>query len=157
MKNTIISLIAALAVFTAKADTNSLFNSRELSISIGSSYGLDGHYDANLSVGASYSFTKNFILESELPVYQSQGTSVDRVSAGLAYRYPVARIFAPTIRAGTTYAWNTKDFDGYFGGGLEIKLNKFWSLTPGIDYQFINFNSFDKGTWSPSVKLKLTF
>lgn len=159
IKMTVLSLIAAFSVFTSNASTNdSLFNANEFSLTIGSSYGLDdGEYDGNLSVGVSYSFTKNFLLEAEVPVYQERGTSVDRVSFGLGYRYPVARIFAPGVRVGSSYLWNDEHFTGYAGFFVETKINKKWAIVPGIDYVFTNFDKFDKGDWLANVKLKLTF
>lgn len=169
IKNVIMSVIVACGLATSAfaVDTNkvvapkdvdtSLFNANEFSINVGTFIGLNGDYDANFFGGLSYSITRNFVIETSVPFYNSKELNVTSASAGLAFRYPVARVLAPTIRVGALYDWNQRDFNYYVGGALEIKLSKKWSLLPGINYQLNDFNNFTKGTWLPQVAVRLTF
>lgn len=139
------------------ADT-SLFKAGELSVNGVGSVQANGNDQVVFGAGVSYSLTPNVIVEAEAPLYQSaNGFDLNQFGAGLAFRIPVTRNLAPTVRGGTTYNWNRENFNGYVGLALEIKLNEKWSLSPGVDYQFGRVDRFDNGVFVPKLSIRWTF
>ncbi len=137
----------------ANVDT-SLFKANEFSVSAVNSIVLNDDHKFALSVGGSYSITKNLLGEGQLPLYQTKGVSVDRLALGLAYRYPVTATIAPTARAGMIYNWDRNHTSAYIGAAVEIKLNRQWGVLPGFNYEFDDVRH---GQFVPQVALRYTF
>lgn len=153
MKKLIATFAIALACVAGYAQTNapapSLFN-KEVSLSISSGWVPNTDYSANFTVGAEWFITKNVGITAEMPFYTPEGVAVDRFSAGLKFRVPVLKLFAPYAGAGVTYNWDREDFDGYIQGGVETRINPKWGVFVETRYIYTEMGSwegFTKGEW----------
>jgi outer membrane protein W len=162
-------MAAGLAVSAVAADSGSLFNAKELSLSLRSGYDVNAFgatkvadafakpYNFNLEAGAAYFLTKNLGAEVIVPFYQTKGVSLDNVQAGLVLRVPVFTHFAPYVGASADYAWNATDKFTYIAkAGLEFRFNRGWGLFTEADYQNKDFN-WSKGNVSVNGGVRLTF
>jgi hypothetical protein len=136
-------------------ETESLFNAKEFGVSLTTTKVLDQNYEANLNVGLSYSLTKNFLVDAEVPVYQKDSVAIDSLSFGITYRYPVLTYVAPYASVGTRYEWNDGNWDGYCRVGIEGRISRKWSVFTDASYNFGDFNSFNDGNWSVRGGIRL--
>lgn len=148
MKYILIAIMAlGLAVSPAVAsDTNSVFNAKEVGVTLTTSYQMDQAadfskpYTFNLSAGLSYFPLRNIGVEASVPFYSTRGVSVDRVNAGLLARLPIGPV-APYIGLGGQYGWSNGDDWTYVGkAGLELRLNSKWGVFGEWQYQNKDFN-----------------
>jgi hypothetical protein len=170
MKKLYAILLALILCVTAGfAGGTNHFNGKELSISLGTGYALDGgfsdvknfaqKYDLNLNAGASYFVTRYLGIEAEVPFYQTKGVSVDRVSAGPVLRLPLFDRVAPFIQPNVTYNWHDNKFSYGAAFGLEERLWKGWGLQQFANYGVSSFSAdaLKHGNWSLGAKLTLQF
>lgn len=161
-------LVLACAFGAFAGDTNGLFNSKELSLSIGSSYVVDyqassvksafsAPYDLNFTAGASYFVTRNLGVEAAVPFYQSKGVSVSEAQAGLVFRLPLAKTtpllknVAPYVGVGGVYNWQNDSSEkwAYIGkAGAEYRLNSKWGVF--VEGQYRN-KDFDWGNGATTI------
>lgn len=169
-------LVMGLAVSAVTAsDTNSLFNAKELQLSIGTSYVVDYHaqnvksafatpYDFSLEAGASYFFTRNLGLEVWVPFYQTKGVSVSEVQAGVLFRLPlsvdkpVLKNIAPYVGLGGVYNWQSEGSDWAYIAkvGAEWRFNSKWGLFAEAQYRNQDFD-WGKGATTLAGGLRLVF
>lgn len=165
MKNTILSIIAAcgLCFSTFAQDNNeSLFNAKELGVSLSSAYVVDTaaafqrDYSFNITAGLSYFPTRNFGVEVNVPFYQTAGPSVSEVQAGFLARLPLGHI-APYIGLGGVYNWNSDSEFAYIGkAGLELRFNKKWGIFGEGQYRNNNF-VWERGSLAVVGGVKVVF
>jgi opacity protein-like surface antigen len=156
MKKILLTVLACLALVGQgySADKVDLFNAKEIGISLNSGYVIDTSapfqqdYSFNLGVSASYSLTKNFVLQTTLPFYQTKGVSISEIQAGVIARLPVGH-FAPYVGANYVYDWDADNKSAYIGrAGLEFRFNPKWSTF--VEWQYRN-NNFDWDNGSQSI------
>jgi outer membrane protein W len=156
---TVLGLAFALTA-TASAsntNTNSLFNANELSLTASAAGELKGQNLTSIGVGAGYFVTKNLGLEATVPVYKTDGSTVQDVSVGGVVRVPVLRYFAPYLRAGADYNWERQAWSEYAGLGVEARLNSKWGVYGGVNYVVSSPSNYKAGTWTPTVGARFVF
>lgn len=166
---------AAVAAAPA-TDDGSLFNAKELSLSLGSSYVVDYHaknvqsafatpYDFNLEAGVAYFPWRNIGIEAWVPFYQTKGVSVSEVQAGLLFRLPLAKTtpffkdIAPYVGLGGAYNWENDSGANWAyiaKVGAEWRFNKKWGLFAEGQYRNQDFD-WGKGATTIAGGLRLVF
>ncbi|MEK6883726.1 MAG: outer membrane beta-barrel protein [Nanoarchaeota archaeon] len=163
MKKITLLLSAFLVFATLKGysqnttESESLFNAKEFSLGLTTHKVLDQNYEANLYAGIGYSFTRNFLVEAEVPIYQKDSIAVDSVSFGALYRYPVFTYFSPYLRIGVDYNWDNSDWDGYGGIGVSARIVKSWEIFSDINYSLEDFNNLSDGHFFVRGGIRLVF
>lgn len=159
----ILAMALGLAVSAVASDSNTLFNARELSVSLGSTYAVDRStafkqaYSFNLEAGAQYFITRNVGLSVNVPFYQSKGVSLSEVQAGVVARLPLFRHVAPYIGASAVYNWHAENEWAYIAkAGVEYRFNAGWGLFAEGQFRNTDFN-LDKGVTSVGAGLRLVF
>jgi outer membrane protein W len=188
MKKLFLSAVMALVLATSAvaSDTNSLFKANEFSLTASSGYivdtakAFDADYTANLSVGAGYFLTKNFGIDASVPLYQTDGVSVNEVQASLVARLPLQTPIvqiAPYIGFGAIYSWdaNTDEYSyrvrrktvtaqyddqewAYVARlGIEGRINSKWGVFAEGQYRNADFESWQDGSVKVIAGLRLVF
>jgi hypothetical protein len=140
------------------SDTNSLFNAKEFSLSLGSGYVLDTsapfqqEYAFNLAASAGYYLTRNLGLDVTVPFYTTKGVAFQEVQAGAILRLPlsshvsVLKNVAPYIGVGGVYNWHTDSDWAYIGkAGAEVRLNAKWGVFVEGQYRHTEFGDWANG------------
>lgn len=153
----LVTALGFAALSASASETNSLFNANELSLTASASTTLKSHELTSLNAGVGYFVTKNFGVEANVPVYRTQGTSIQNVNFGGVFRVPLFRHVAPFIRAGADYNWQSKDWLEYAGGGIEFRVNSKWGVFGDANYQIHGFNNYQHGTWFPRAGVRFVF
>jgi opacity protein-like surface antigen len=178
MKKLIVVLmsVASLMVTQTMADTNSLFNSGELGLTISSGYDVgsankingktlfSAPYDFNLSVGAFWFPWRNLGVEASIPVYNTTGVSVDEIQSGVVIRLPLskdARVLkniSPYIGLGGAYNWRDEQNWAYVGKlGVDLRFNKKWGVFTEGAYRNYELDDWRQGSITVQGGLKLVF
>lgn len=178
MKKLIVLTLTTLALaFTVQAvDTNSLFNAKEVGVTLSTGYDVgaasevngqtafSAPYNFNLSAGAFWYPWRMLGFEANVPFYNTKGVSVDEVQAGLLFRLPLSRStpflrnFAPYIGVGGVYNWQDQQDWAYVGKvGTEFRLNKKWGIFAEGQFRNNTLDDFKKGAVSIQGGLKLVF
>lgn len=150
--------------------TSSLYNAKEFSLNLGTSYNLDTsaafqqEYAFNLAVGSTYFFTRNIGVEAWLPFYSTKGASFQEVQAGVLFRLPLStdkailKNIAPYIGVGGVYNWDTDSTWAYIAKvGSEFRLNKKWSTFIEGQYRNDEFQNWGQGQVNLVGGFKLIF
>jgi len=146
---TIVAMIMAFYSTSYAQNDSSLFNAKEVGVSVGTGYVLDTSepfqdiYGLNFSGGLSYFLTRNLGIETWVPFYTSKGVSVQEVQAGVLLRVPLSydmavwKNLAPYVGLGGVYNWETDSQWSYVAKlGTEFRLNKKWGV--GLEGQYRN-------------------
>lgn len=161
----------------APATSTSLFNAKELGLSLASGYNLgtaqslgNGKnpftkaYTLNANAGVFYFPWRNLGGEVNVPFYQNQGVSVSEVQFGSLIRVPLAsetplfKNVAPYIGLGGVYNWQTDAKWAYIGKvGTEVRLTKSWGVFVEGQYRNSELNNWGQGNTSINGGLKLVF
>lgn len=175
----LVSALCALTLVTTAfaADTasptakpESIFNSGEFGLTLGTGYTLDKSalfkqdYTLNLNAGAFYFPFRYAGVEVNVPFYQTKGVAVDEVQFGTLFRLPLAkttplfRNLSPYIGIGGVYNWQLAQDWAYIGkAGLEFRINKKWGVFAEYQYRNYELKSWDRGQNSLAGGLKLVF
>ncbi len=144
IKTLIIATVLGTAtlVATAESNTNSLFNAKELSVSLGTGYVVDTaaafqqDYSFNLTAGTEFFYSKYFGGQVSAPFYQTEGASFSEISAGLLARLPLGHV-APYVGFGGVYQVDSdKDWAYIAKAGIEFRKNSKWIVF--AEYQVRN-------------------
>jgi opacity protein-like surface antigen len=164
MQKLIMSLLMAcgLAFSSVAQEKVSLFNAKELGLSLGTGYVVDPSaafqqdYSFNLSAGAHYFLNKYIGIEANVPFYSTKGISVTEVQAGLVARLPIGRV-APYVGVSTVYNWNSETELAYIArAGLEFRFNPKVGVFAEGQYRNDDFN-WNKGSTSVVGGIRFNF
>lgn len=156
MKSLITSLLLAVSSLTTFAGgTNSLFDSRELSLSLSSGYKFAGNNNINASVGAQYMYFSWLGGDVTVPLYQDKGISVNSVSFGPVVRIGITDRLAVVARGGASYVWSSDSWTGYTSIGPEFKITRGIGLFINGNYSYPNFNDFQKGSFGATAGIRV--
>ncbi len=157
---------AFLTTSTVAAEgTNSLFNSNEYGLTLGTGYNVDTEaafqqdYTLNINAGAFWYPFRNLGFEATVPFY-AEGVSVQEVQAGTVLRLPLPGVFknfAPYAGLGGVYNWKTSQDWAYIAkAGVEFRLNKSWGIFAEGQYRNSDFE-WSNGQTSVNGGLRLVF
>jgi hypothetical protein len=173
---TILTMVMALTFGAYAGDTNSLFNAKEVGLTLSSGYDVGSaneingdtlfsdRYNFNLTAGAFWFPTRLLGVEFNVPFYNTTGVSVDEVQAGVLFRLPLSRStvilknIAPYVGVGGVYNWHDEQDWSYIGKvGTEFRLNKKWGVFTEGQYRNFEFDNWSQGALSLQGGLRLVF